>query len=905
MPSLNTIRNLTVQHRSEGADRVIADLRGVAAAEGSVGEAATRAATVTEQASRRQLSAASALDREMKKIDASYRATQSQSRATSTFDRALQQGIIDMERRDQLARQADEHYGRMAGGSGARNDNDPTRRGLSSYDKSFIKYQGFDVASSLGSGAGLSTVAFQQGPQVLQQLADREGGLGAGLKQLGQSALGLVTPVTVATAAVASLGIAAGIAATQAGRDREVLEKATLGIGAATGATVSQLNALAVSNAEAGKVSTSTAREIVAGYASLGTIAVPVIGDLTRVTSEYARITGQDTVQATAELGRAFSDVATGADTISAKMGALSDTTRQLIQTQIEQGDRSAAQQTLADSLKASIDANVVSTGSWASAWNTATAAANGYWEAAKRIAGIKLGIAPEGAAEAVARMTGEIDNTNRTRTALGMEPLAPDSRQETERARARVVADQQRMEAEGRAAEERAKQASDAAGRISRAMDPNAARLSELRMQQGTLRDALADPLARGQISDLASAQSAYVATTRAIDTLTDSTGKLIDRQEMSRRGDQLRLDALKATTDAEKAAVAERQKAFDLIGKTITGSDAAEQIKMAGRLSLAGSADKGGSKGGTGSEASDDFDRAKKSLEDRMRRQQQDTQTYGMGAEAVARYRTETDLLTAAKRAERDITPELTAQIKGYADQAGETARAQEQMREAMQSMDQLRSGGRDVFGGLLRDMSHGTTLATTFSNALGKISDRLLDLAAGGIGDALFGKRGSSGAGLFGGLLSFGGSSGSPLAGAQGPSLPAAGGFLASIGKVFGFATGGVMTSSGPLPLHSYATGGIASSPQLALFGEGRGPEAFVPLPDGKRIPVAMSGTAPSSEPASNTDARTFNIDLRGSSLTEVQVKAALDQAISAHDANINRTMGQRIANWRERY
>lgn len=807
MPSLNTIRTLTVQHRSEGADRVIADLRGVAAAEGAVGEAANRAATVTEQASRRQLSAASALDREMKKIDASYRATQSQSRATSTFDRAYQQGIIDLERRDQLAKQADEHYGRMAGGTAARNDNDPARRGLSTYDKQFIKYQGFDVASSLGSGAGLGTVAFQQGPQVLQQLADREGGLGAGLKQLGESALGLVTPVTVATTAVAGLGIAAAVAASQVSKDREVLEKSTQGIGAATGATVSQLNALAVSNAEAGKVSTSTAREIVAGYASLGTIAVPVIGDLTRVTSEYGRITGQDTVQATAELGRAFSDIATGADTISAKMGALSDTTRQLIQTQIEQGDRSAAQQTLADSLKASIDANVASTGSWASAWNTATAAANGYWEAAKRIAGIKLGVAPEGAAEAVARMTGEIDNTNRTRKALGMEPLAPDSRQETERARARVVADQQRMEAEGRAAEERAKQASDAAGRVSRAMDPNAARLSELRMQQGTLRDALADPLARGQISDLASAQSAYVATTRAIDTLTDSTGKLIDRQEMSRRGDQLRLDALKATTDAEKAAVAERQKAFDLIGKTITGSDAAEQIKMAGKLSLAGSAEKGGSEGGSSSEATDEFDRAKKSIEDRMRRQQQETQTYGMGAEAVARYRTETDLLTAAKRAERDITPELTAQIKGYADQAAETARAQEQLREAMQGMDQLRSGGRDVFSSLLRDMSHGTTLATTFSNALGRISDRLLDLAAGGIGDALFGKRGASDGGLLGGLLSIGGNSASsPLAGAQGPSLPAAGGFLDTIGggirKLIGFSDGGYTGAGGRL-------------------------------------------------------------------------------------------------------
>lgn len=58
-------------------------------------------------------------------------------------------------------------------------------------------------------------------------------------------------------------------------------------------------------------------------------------------------------------------------------------------------------------------------------------------------------------------------------------------------------------------------------------------------------------------------------------------------------------------------------------------------------------------------------------------------------------------------------------------------------------------------------------------------------------------------------------------------------------------FGFANGGIMTSAGPLPLRAYSAGGIANSPQLALFGEGRRPEAFVPLPDGRRIPVALQG------------------------------------------------------------
>jgi hypothetical protein len=61
----------------------------------------------------------------------------------------------------------------------------------------------------------------------------------------------------------------------------------------------------------------------------------------------------------------------------------------------------------------------------------------------------------------------------------------------------------------------------------------------------------------------------------------------------------------------------------------------------------------------------------------------------------------------------------------------------------------------------------------------------------------------------------------------------------------GSLFEFADGGIMTSRGPLSLHRYAGGGVANSPQLPLFGEGRGPEAFVPLPDGRSIPVSMQG------------------------------------------------------------
>lgn len=56
---------------------------------------------------------------------------------------------------------------------------------------------------------------------------------------------------------------------------------------------------------------------------------------------------------------------------------------------------------------------------------------------------------------------------------------------------------------------------------------------------------------------------------------------------------------------------------------------------------------------------------------------------------------------------------------------------------------------------------------------------------------------------------------------------------------------FADGGIMTSGGSMPLKKYSNGGIANSPQLAMFGEGRMPEAYVPLPDGRSIPVTMKG------------------------------------------------------------
>ena len=96
---------------------------------------------------------------------------------------------------------------------------------------------------------------------------------------------------------------------------------------------------------------------------------------------------------------------------------------------------------------------------------------------------------------------------------------------------------------------------------------------------------------------------------------------------------------------------------------------------------------------------------------------------------------------------------------------------------------------------------------------------------------------------------------------------------------------FANGGIMTGDGPVPLKKYASGGIASSPQLALYGEGSRPEAFVPLPDGRRIPVAMQGGGGGNTTVNVSVDASGNANVQGDQAQAKQLGVAVSAAVQA--------------------
>lgn len=147
------------------------------------------------------------------------------------------------------------------------------------------------------------------------------------------------------------------------------------------------------------------------------------------------------------------------------------------------------------------------------------------------------------------------------------------------------------------------------------------------------------------------------------------------------------------------------------------------------------------------------------------------------------------------------------------GYGEAEAAGNRLAESQSKLQEKMSQSSAFGKDVLGGFIRDLRDGKSATEALSGALDKVADKLLDIALNSLFDGAGAPGG--GGGILGGLFSF----------------------------LFA-AKGGVYANGKKQPLKTFAKGGVSRT--AAIFGEA-GPEAAVPLPDGRRIPVDLRGPA----------------------------------------------------------
>ncbi len=219
-----------------------------------------------------------------------------------------------------------------------------------------LGYQLNDIASGLAMGQSPFMILAQQGGQVYQALS-MNGGVQDGLSRVKNAIVENTSAARLLVGGFAAAGAAAVYLGASYVSGQDDIKKGLSGIGAASGATVKDINSIAERISAAKSISISAARDIATAIAATGKVNVSNIEGVAGLTPGYARLFGLDLDAASAQLASMFADPVRGADEFIKKLGGINDQTRQLIQNLTEQGKRQQAINELRSAVQPMIDA--------------------------------------------------------------------------------------------------------------------------------------------------------------------------------------------------------------------------------------------------------------------------------------------------------------------------------------------------------------------------------------------------------------------------------------------------------------------------------------------------------------------------------------------------------------------
>lgn len=310
--------------------------------------------------------------------------------------------------------------------------------------------------------------------------------------------------------------------------------------------------------------------------------------------------------------------------------------------------------------------------------------------------------------------------------------------------------------------------------------------------------------------IDDMGDAIGAYAAATGALlSGEVDQFKEILKMREAEYQANRKRLDALWEEVDANKVLneVVKNKPTAGKGGAPVIDEKAIEAARKA-------------------------EEKRQKSIADTITALEKEFYTTGMSRSELERYNLE---LLGATDAQKALVEEIVLDIEAKeADIKATRLLAEEhekQMAIIKRSTDRAMWGAEDAFVNFVK----------TGKSEIGDLVDTILDeILRLQFRDSFAPALSSGFSGIFGGL--FGGGSGQ-----QSSMLNDQWSWMDDIASFFGFANGGIMTSSGPMALNKYASGGIVDRPQVRVAGEGDMNEAIVPLPDGRSIPVNINSNS----------------------------------------------------------
>ncbi len=247
-------------------------------------------------------------------------------------------------------------------------------------------------------------------------------------------------------------------------------------------------------------------------------------------------------------------------------------------------------------------------------------------------------------------------------------------------------------------------------------------------------------------------------------------------------------------------------------------------------------------------------------------IEQQKLEASTLGMTEEAANALRYEQELLNKAANDNIKLTAGQKAELTGLAQTMAETEAETSKLKSAYDFAKSTVSGFFDDFrSGLEQGKGIWKSFGDAALGVLGRIGDKLIELATDSLINGLFsnlgGLGGGGGGGIIGGIMGW-------LFNAKGNAF--------SQGNVIPFANGGVVSSATMFPMSGGRSG---------VMGEA-GPEAIMPLKRGPDGRLGVSAPKGASAPSQNTYAPTYNIDASNSANPE-ETRRQVTQALKEYD------------------